>query len=267
MQTSMNGDRRNMQNIKEIFVHLRTCANLKELKLYGHRFRHFSRIGLPAQMAVAGAAAGTHIIVIFSAKMFAPAPERWNHARQAVWRWRGRPTILDPLHRYFEQSFAQSRPVTIADRAQPDVPLIYANAAFEEMTGYSGDEILGRNCRFLQGPESSKLAVARLRMAIEERVSATVVLSNYRKSGERFINALSMHCAQVPNAGRDLVFGFQFEVPAHGLNHPDETAPLQDEMDAMVLLEDAYYRDFLKAMDDRARQMRGVLETIVVLYG
>lgn len=82
--------------------------------------------------------------------------------------------------------------ITIADASQPDLPLIYVNAAFERITGYSASEVLNRNCRFLQGPETNQPALDELRSALKTGRSCTVVLRNYRKDGTLFWNRLSL---------------------------------------------------------------------------
>jgi PAS domain S-box-containing protein len=82
--------------------------------------------------------------------------------------------------------------ITIADAGLPDNPLIYANAGFERLTGYPVSEVLGRNCRFLQGPGTDPEAVAALRTAVREKRAVTVQLLNYRKDGTPFWNRLSI---------------------------------------------------------------------------
>ena len=82
--------------------------------------------------------------------------------------------------------------ITIVDCNQPDFPIIYANEGFVRMTGYSESETLGRNCRFLQGPNTETSAIATLRQAVSQRKSCAVELTNYRKNGEMFINYLSL---------------------------------------------------------------------------
>jgi PAS domain S-box-containing protein len=83
-------------------------------------------------------------------------------------------------------------PITLADPAQEDDPLVYVNDAFEEMTGYPPEETLGRNCRFLQGADTDPEKVTRLRQAIDNEDPATVELRNYRKDGSEFWNRLTI---------------------------------------------------------------------------
>ncbi len=78
----------------------------------------------------------------------------------------------------------------ISDMGQPDSPLIYVNPAFERITGYSGDEALGRNCRFLQGVDTEPELVEKIRKAVLEGRGCQVVLKNYRKDGTPFWNDL-----------------------------------------------------------------------------
>jgi PAS domain S-box-containing protein len=82
--------------------------------------------------------------------------------------------------------------VTIADAGLPDMPLIYANEGFERLTGYAIADVLGRNCRFLQGPETDPGAAAEIRRAIQEERECVVEILNYRKDGTTFWNRLSI---------------------------------------------------------------------------
>ena len=87
---------------------------------------------------------------------------------------------------------ASAEGITIADARLPDNPLIYANAGFERLTGYSVSDVLGRNCRFLQGIDTDPATVDALRTAIREKRPITVQLLNYRKDGTPFWNRLSI---------------------------------------------------------------------------
>lgn len=80
--------------------------------------------------------------------------------------------------------------VTIADARRADRPLVYVNSAFTRTTGYAADEVLGRNCRFLQGPDTDPSAVERLRATLSHGEAIELEILNYRKSGEPFWNAL-----------------------------------------------------------------------------
>lgn len=82
--------------------------------------------------------------------------------------------------------------ILITDPNQPDNPITYASPGFEQLTGYAADEVIGRNCRFLQGKATDATAVARFREAVQLRRSITVELVNYRKDGTAFWNELSV---------------------------------------------------------------------------
>lgn len=80
--------------------------------------------------------------------------------------------------------------ILMVDAKQPDMPVVYANPAFKSITGYGDDEILGRNCRFLQGPETDPVNLEVIRTSLRNRTDADVVLRNYRKDGTPFWNRL-----------------------------------------------------------------------------
>jgi PAS domain S-box-containing protein len=81
-------------------------------------------------------------------------------------------------------------PMVVSDPREPDNPIVLANQAFLEMSGYGRDEVLGRNCRFLQGPDTSPEAVAEIARKICAEEEVTVELLNYRKDGSSFWNNL-----------------------------------------------------------------------------
>ncbi len=80
--------------------------------------------------------------------------------------------------------------IIIADAEQPDNPIIYTNAAFENLTGYSFEEVSRQNCRFMQGPETSPQTIGKIREAIEKRTPFRGEILNYNKNGESFWNNL-----------------------------------------------------------------------------
>ncbi len=87
---------------------------------------------------------------------------------------------------------AASDGITISDLSRPDNPLIYVNSGFEQLTGYTRDSVLGKNCRFLQGPETDRDAAQTIREAIGDQRECTVEILNYRRDGSPFWNRLSI---------------------------------------------------------------------------
>ena len=85
---------------------------------------------------------------------------------------------------------ASSNGIVITDPKLPDNPIVYANPAFEEISGFNAEEVRGRNCRFLQGAHRDQPALDELRKAIAEERECRVVLRNYRKDGTPFWNEL-----------------------------------------------------------------------------
>jgi len=85
---------------------------------------------------------------------------------------------------------AVSQGILITDPTLPDNPIIYSSSGFERITGYRSDEVIGRNCRFLQGKETSPEAIAAVREAIKGEHPCSVEILNYRKDGTKFWNSL-----------------------------------------------------------------------------
>ena len=78
--------------------------------------------------------------------------------------------------------------ISISDALRPDDPLVWVNGAFSRLTGYPLDEVLGRNCRFLQGADTDPIAVARIHAALDKDHAVAAVLRNYRRDGSPFWN-------------------------------------------------------------------------------
>jgi len=82
------------------------------------------------------------------------------------------------------------RSYVVTDPRQLDNPIVWVSPNFCSLTGYSRDEILGRNCRFLQGPETGQTVIARIRKSLDGKYADSVCLVNYRKDGTPFWNNL-----------------------------------------------------------------------------
>lgn len=80
--------------------------------------------------------------------------------------------------------------VVFSDPSLPDNPMIFVSEEFEAQTGYSVEEALGRNCRFLQGPGTNPHAIEAIRQGLKAQTRFTIDILNYRKDGSPFVNRL-----------------------------------------------------------------------------
>ncbi len=100
---------------------------------------------------------------------------------------------MEEWPRVLERAVESTRTgVLITDPNQPDNPIVYANPAFERISGYAAEEVLGRNCRFLQRHDKDQPALEEVRAAIREGRECRVVVRNYRKNGALFWQELSI---------------------------------------------------------------------------
>jgi PAS domain S-box-containing protein len=122
--------------------------------------------------------------------------------------------------------------VTLADPDQEDMPLVYVNKAFEEITGYTLAETVGRNCRFLQGNEHDQAGVKQLQDAIKNKKPVEVVLRNFRKNGELFYNHLLVS-PLFDSHGNVLYFlGVQFDITPQ-IRAEEEIKSLKEQLAAL----------------------------------
>jgi PAS domain S-box-containing protein len=103
-------------------------------------------------------------------------------------------------------------PMVITDSLQRDHPIVFANEAFQRLTGYDRSEILGRNCRFLQGPDTDPQSVRKVRDAIDAERPINMDLLNYRKDGSTFWNALYVSPVRSENGVVQFFFASQLDV-------------------------------------------------------
>ena len=124
---------------------------------------------------------------------------------------------------------ATRMPMLITDPHRPDNPIVFVNQAFIKLSGYSREEILGRNCRFLQGPETDQADIARIRDAIERRVPIEIDLLNHKKCGEVFWNRLLISPVFDEEGQLTYFFASQFDVTLER----DRLVRLQRDRDAL----------------------------------
>ncbi len=138
-------------------------------------------------------------------------------------------------------------PVVIADARQDDTPIIFANDAFLEMTGYARAEVLGRNCRFLQGPGTDPAAVAAMRSVVEERVPHFKGdILNYRRDGTPFWNALFM--SPVRDDAGELVYFLASQLDASA--RKEEERAVQQRADDLEVEVRRRTADLQRTVDD-----------------
>ena len=138
----------------------------------------------------------------------------------------------------------------ITDILLPDNPIIFANDAFLKLTGYSRREVTGRNCRFLQGPETDPQSVAKLRQAVRQHQDIALDILNYRKDGTTFWNALYM--SPVRNADGSVQYFFSSQL--------DATARKQQEFDIVDRKQ-----ELERKVTARTRELEGALARATLL--
>ncbi|MEP0915145.1 PAS domain S-box protein [Leptolyngbya sp. GB1-A1] len=140
----------------------------------------------------------------------------WNRVKQER-RLESLPTEGLSLEKLTSLPFARaidstSDGIVLCDPNQPDNPIIYSNPAFSKLTGYQPEEVIGCNCRLLQGPGTDPEVVAQIREAIAQQQEVQATLLNYRKDGQPFWNELKIAPVRA-DAGELLYFvGIQTNV-------------------------------------------------------
>mmetsp|Transcript_19042 Transcript_19042/g.31596 ORF Transcript_19042/g.31596 Transcript_19042/m.31596 type:complete len:329 (-) Transcript_19042:15-1001(-) len=97
-------------------------------------------------------------------------------------------TLMEPDFRLMSALSGSQQNFAISDPSLPDNPIVYVSQGFLDLTGYTLDQVLGRNCRFLQGPGTDQSAVEVIRRGIREGVDTSVCLLNYKSDGTPFWN-------------------------------------------------------------------------------
>ena len=152
-------------------------------------------------------------------------------------------TVADRHSEIFFAAVETTRmPMIVTDPRRADHPIVFVNRAFSQMTGYATDEIIGRNCRFLQGAETDRAVVAEIRAAIaDSREIATEVL-NYRKDGSAFWNALFI--SPVYDNEGVLLYYFASQLDVSRRRDAEESLRQAQKMEALGQLTGGIAHDF-----------------------
>ena len=140
-------------------------------------------------------------------------------------------------------------PMVITDPRQPENPIVLANQAYLDLTGYSADELIGRNPRFMQGPETDAAELARVRDAVAAEREIMVEMVNYRKDGSAFWNQLFISPVHDDDGELLYFFGSLLDVSR------------RREAQALEVAE----RRLLKEVDHRAKNALAIVQGIVRL--
>lgn len=157
---------------------------------------------------------------------------------------------------------ASSEGFVIADARMKDNPLIYVNPGFERLTGYRSEEVLNRNCRFLQGTDVKQPDLDTLRQAMREGKSCLVKLRNYRKDGSLFWNELSLSPVHDDSGTITHFIGVQKDITARVTAETELQESRQRLKRAMDSIEEAN-RNLEQRVADRTEELRQVHEALV----
>ena len=152
------------------------------------------------------------------------------------------PGLNDRGNVFFAAVEMTRMPMILSDPNQPDNPIAFANKAFLDLTGYEEDEILGRNCRFLQGAETDRQAVAELREAIAARQSIAIELLNYRRDGSPFWNAVFI--GPVYDTSGKLLYFFASQLDVTRRKEAEQSNQQAQKMEAIGQLTAGLAHDF-----------------------
>lgn len=165
---------------------------------------------------------------------------------------------LPPLLRFLE---ASSSPVVVTDALAPDQPIVFANPAFEAMTGYRSEEIVGRNCRFLQGGDRDQPARGTIAAALAAGRACECELRNYRKDGTMFWNRLYLFPLRNDDGRITHVTGIQHDISAEKTSYARLETLAAERADLIRQLEKErahmarLSRDLIKGQENERKQV------------
>ncbi|WP_407313667.1 histidine kinase famiy protein [Pseudomonas sp. nanlin1] len=151
--------------------------------------------------------------------------------------------LSDAGRNIFFAAVATTRmPMSVTDPNQPDNPIIFVNGAFLALTGYSREELYGRNCRMLQGIDTDQHTVTEVRKAVAQRRDISVEMLNYRKDGSSFWNALFI--SPVYNEAGELIYFFASQLDVSRRRDAEDALRQAQKMEALGQLTGGIAHDF-----------------------
>ena len=166
--------------------------------------------------------------------------------RSGLHHWRQstitKPGLDDRGSVFFAALEMTRMPMILADPRKPDCPIAFANNAFLDLTGYEEDEVLGRNCRFLQGAGTDPASVALLREAVRTREAIALEILNYRRDGAPFWNAIFM--GPVFDEAGELVYFFASQLDVSQRRESEQSLRQAQKMEAIGQLTAGLAHDF-----------------------
>ncbi|WP_199707423.1 histidine kinase famiy protein [Teichococcus wenyumeiae] len=188
---------------------------------------HGQSVGVPA--------AGQHEDVSYS-PTGGPGIRHWQEASITE------PGLEDRGNVFFAAVEMTRMPMILTDPNLPDNPVVFANRAFEDLTGYRQEEIVGRNCRFLQGPQTDREKVAELRDAVAEHRPISVELLNYKRDGTPFWNGVFV--APVFGADDKLLYFFASQLDVTRRHTAEQSFRQAQKMESIGQLTAGLAHDF-----------------------
>jgi PAS domain S-box-containing protein len=175
---------------------------------------------------------------------------------------RPNPDMSDEHNSIFFAAVKTTRmPMIVTDPRQHDNPIVFANPAFINMTGYAQDELVGRNCRLLQGPDTDRETIAEVRRAIAERREIAVEVLNYKKNGASFWNALFV--SPVYDSQGNLIYFFASQLDVSRRRDAEDALRQAQKMEAIGQLTGGVAHDFnnlLTVIQGFSDMLRGRLD-------
>ena len=162
-----------------------------------------------------------------------------HHWKRAVI---GAPGLGDRSTVFFAALQMTRMPMILTDPRQDDNPIVFANKAFLDLTGYEECEVLGRNCRFLQGAETDRDAVAEMRAAIDAKEAIALEVINYRRDGSSFWNAVFI--APVLGPDGELLYFFASQLDVTRRRQSEQAFRQAQKMEAIGQLTAGLAHDF-----------------------